>query len=480
MNVTFGSREIDLLGFLKILLVLAVAFLFVSAFLEYRGEKYVYLIFTITSSLLLYFGFGRNAIFFDTFIGIFLWLGFWLKLTVRVAFMDSQFHESIGEFDGSSAAFDSALLVTSCAFSGLIVTSYLRGKFLFVYPLKPNVQAQQGLGMFYKKNRTIVLLGFAVLIAVVAITNVYFGFYQRGSITRTALPFGLNGIYKWLLLFGLASVSAVILKFEYFDNNKKSYLVAVISLIETFASNVSLLSRGMILNSGALVFGFYKSISLYQIKFKIRFIAVCVFILIVLFGSSVFGVNYVRSAIYYAQYNEGIVLQRTAQQTRLLFLDRWVGIEGVLAVSSYSDKGWDLWRAALQEKYSENKTSFYDINLIDSPYKNTDMTKHHFISLPGIVAFSFYPGSYPFLFFCMIIIGMFAFFIELFVYKLGGANIILCALIAQVVAYRYSSFGYVPAQSYLLFGSIFLNIILIYLVNKILASWYQRKTISIP
>jgi len=52
---------------------------------------------------------------------------------------------------------------------------------------------------------------------------------------------------------------------------------------------------------------------------------------------------------------------------------------------------------------------------------------------------------------------------------------ILCALIAQVVAFRYASFGYVPAQSYLLFGSIFLNVILLYLADKILISWYRNK-----
>jgi len=143
-------------------------------------------------------------------------------------------------------------------------------------------------------------------------------------------------------------------------------------------------------------------------------------------GRGLFGVNYVRSTNNYKQFNESFsqsherMMQRTANQSKFLFLDRWVGVEGVLAISSYSDKGLGLWWSALQEKYSENRTSFYDINLIDSPYKNTDMTKHHFISLPRIVAFSFYPGSYPFLFFCMIIIGMFAFFTELFVYKLGG------------------------------------------------------------
>jgi len=85
---------------------------------------------------------------------------------------------------------------------------------------------QYGLNQFYKNYRTLVLLGFAVLIVV---SNIYFGFYQRGSITRTVLPYGLNGVYKWLILLGLASVSAMILKVEYFDNQKKSYVVALLA-----------------------------------------------------------------------------------------------------------------------------------------------------------------------------------------------------------------------------------------------------------
>ena len=44
----------------------------------------------------------------------------------------------------------------------------------------------------------------------------------------------------------------------------------------------------------------------------------------------------------------------------------------------------------------------------------------------------------------------------------------------QVIAYRYAHFGYVPAQSYLLFGSLFLNILIIYLFNKLLFVIYDR------
>ena len=145
-----------------------------------------------------------------------------------------------------------------------------------------------------------------------------------------------------------------------------------------------------------------------------------------------------------------------------------------MAVSSYPHLGWDLWRTALKETYNENETSFYDNNFIESSYVNTDKTKHHFISLPGIIAFFFYPGSFWFLFISMFMLGGFAAMIEFSVYKLGGRNVILCALLAQVVAYRFASFGYVPAQSYLLLGSLFLNLFIIYFAEKFIG-FYNKK-----
>ena len=123
-------------------LVCAISFL---AFLKYPGQGQIYALFTVISNALLYFGFIKNAIFFDAFIGIFFWLGFWLKLTFRVAFLNGQFHEPVGNFDGSGAAFDRALLVTSCGFLGLLAVSFIREKYVFTYPDKLPGVAQEGL-----------------------------------------------------------------------------------------------------------------------------------------------------------------------------------------------------------------------------------------------------------------------------------------------------------------------------------------------
>lgn len=463
--------------FLLIIFCTLIFALFALASLAYPGLDHIYLLFSVVSNVLLYSGFRRNAIFFDTFIGIFFWLGFWLKVTVRVAFMDGQFHEPTGNFSGSGAEFDRALLVASCGFLGLLAASYVREHYFFTYQVKPNYREHVGLRNFYQAHRKAVLWGFVVLFVTIAVTNFYFGIYQRGQVPRTLLPYGIAGIYTWLLLFGLASLSAMILHYEFTTKKRTTYLVVLLSLIEGFLTNISLLSRGMIINISALAYGVFRSLEYDKLKTSLRFWTVTSIIFVILFSCSIVLVNHLRTGSTVESTGFPSLsgnLTRSSYMAPPLFLDRWVGIEGVMAVSSYSPQDWKLWEAAWDENYSPGKKSFYDMNIITSPYKNADMTKHHYVSLPGILAFCFYPGSFPFLFVCMFIVGGLAAVIEICAFKLGGGNIILCALLAQVVAYRYAHFGYVPSQSYLLFGALFLSLFIIYSLNRFLMYWNSR------
>lgn len=453
------------------LFALAIGGLSMTTALNYEGSWIVYLLFTVAANALLLNGFRRSALYFDTFIGVFLWLGFWLKFTLRVAFMNGIFHEPTGQFDGSGAAIDLALLISSCAFIALLLASFIRTR-IFRYPDAAPSVSQSGLFLFYQKYRASLLLIFILLVAVIAISNLWLGIYQRGMVAQTVLPFGLNGVYKWLLQFGLASFSALIIRFEIELSCRLTWAAILSPLIEGFLSNVSLLSRGMVLNATALGFGGWRTLIALKQRLEWHRLVIAILAFIILFSASVLSVNFFRavSLIYskdesgISEYGSGIRLNSssmhvTQSMTSPLFIDRWVGIEGVMAVSSSDRLGWALWREAWSEKFSEGKLSLYDRTFIDTPYdlSSIDKTKHHFISLPGIVAFFYYPGSLGFLFAAMLGCGLFAAGLEVFCYRYCGKNWVLCSLFAQVIAFRYASFGYVPAQSYLLFGSLFLN-----------------------
>jgi len=444
----------------------------------YPGHAYIYILFSIVFNILLFMGFRRKRIFFDTFIGIFFWLGFWMKYTFVLLFCEYRFIEATGNFDYSGFASDNALWVCIIGAAGLIIASYLREK--WCHEIYPKNVGENYLGIFYRKHRSTVLGTFVSFVIIIAAANIWLGMYQRGLSAQTILPFGLNGVYTWLLLFGLTSISAIVIEAE-LRNRRDIYVVAIISMFETFCSSVSILSRAMIINTSALFFGAAEIDRNRDCRMTYKFKMVIFVVFIFMFIGSIFTVSIIRERKFSLDSNAihetsvGSKISYVARIAHKLLVNRWVGIEGVLAISSYGNLGNDLWKEAWREKYSDYGTSIYDLNIAKSGYETMHSKKHHFITVPGIVGFFYYQGSLAVLFISMVFLGILAAAIEMVVYKLGGGNMILCSLIGQVVAYRYAHFGYVPGQSYLLFGAIIMNIGIIYLVNRVCGYYAKRN-----
>jgi hypothetical protein len=469
--------------------LLLVGLLSILAGARYPGSALIFASFALFGNAVLLNGFRAKALFFDTFIGLFLWLGFYLKVAIRLAFFDGRFVEAIGAFDSSGAAWDRALIVTSLAFAALLLASTLRQRF-FSYPSEISGISHSGLYRFYLAHRTPLLVAFISLIVVVAVTNVWLGVYQRGMITRTVLPFGLNGIYKWLLQFGLASVSALLIRFEIERARNLTLAAVAIPLLECFASNLSLLSRGMILNGAGLGLGALRLIGALKLRISLIRLGLALLAFALLFGTSVYAVNYLRAANIISSHAEELgikpgqsMMDATASVatdvSKRMFIDRWVGIEGVLAVSSANGLGWELWREAWREKFQEGRMTLYDSRFIDSPYKYiAPGGSFHFVSLPGMVAFLFYPGSHAFLAAAVLGMALLAALLEIACFRFCGRNLVLCSLLAQVLAFRYASFGYVPSQSYLLLGTLIANGVLIAGADALLMRWYARKALA--
>ena len=230
-----------------------------AALFRYPGSWLTYLLFTLVSQALLLNGFRRRAIFFDTFIGILLWLGFWFSFSIRIS-QGAKMFLDIPDWDYTAQSFDHVLIISCCGLIGFLLASKIREKY-FVYPTSIPKQDATAIFFFYQRYRGWVLSLFITLVIGVAASNVMLGVYQRGMVSSVGLPSWFVGIYAWLLLFGLSSMVAVIVRCEIQLRQSISWVSISLTLAESFLSSVAMLSRGMVVNFTAIALGTWATYS---------------------------------------------------------------------------------------------------------------------------------------------------------------------------------------------------------------------------
>ena len=461
----------------KILVIILLLFLFYNGFINYLGSKYLYIFFSIVNIYLIFFSFRKKAFFFETFFGVLLFLGFWFKFSVIISFTDGIFKEGVGNFDYSPENFDYGLLISSVGIIPLIVIGHLR-EVLFYYPSKINFFEYKE--NFFIENRKNILLIFLVFIILISSLNGYFKIYQKGLIPLHEINFIISGSIKWLLLFGLSSISCILIFLEIKYFKKIFNLTIFIFLLENFLSSLSMISRGMIFNSFSIIYGIYKfskkTGQYLNIKFFIKTITICG----VLFYLSVILVNEIRAKYFYTGKSRiDVIEKKKLSQDKIdnnffsynseffyIATNRWVGIDAIFAVAQNTDKlGTPLLEEAFNENFHKKLPTFYESTFYLKNVNNNKIEIYENAkgnTLPGIIAFLFYSGSLIFLFIGMMILIIFANILEFISFKASGKNLIFCSLIGQIIAFRFIHFGYLPKQSYLLFGSIFLTIFAVY------------------
>ena len=69
MSHLFKDKKISL-SFNVVLIGFIILSLFIFGILNYSGNKFIYISFSIISNFLIFFSFRKNSIFFETFFGI--------------------------------------------------------------------------------------------------------------------------------------------------------------------------------------------------------------------------------------------------------------------------------------------------------------------------------------------------------------------------------------------------------------------------
>ena len=383
----------------------------------------------------------------------------------------------------------------------------------------------------YLKNRIITLVLFLIFSILIALLNLKLGIHQRGFLYNNSLPSIMINIIKWLLLFGFTTFSCFIIHLEVRFLKKINFFTLLIVFFEVFFSYTSMLSRSFIINSSSLILPIYQQTTKLTKKHDFKIIISFIFILS-LTAVSIFIVNDIRiekvktvimeyeelrekndkssnddSTIekklkdYNFQIRENNlandksslkkdkveeprdnvvesnqpVIKAKIMDTspkdvmNFILINRWIGIDSLILVSSSKNKGYDLFFRAFKEKKDQVDYTFYEkeFGLVDVKTNvDTGKTIMKGNTLPGIISFLYYTGSPVFLLLSIMFIFFIFNFLESFLNYITDKNLVFMCFISNMIATRLFHFGYAPKDSYLFLVSILLSILFLVILAR--------------
>jgi hypothetical protein len=541
----FWQKSFGYCSLIRLILVVGVLFwftLFWGGFLGYQGSKFVYVIFSLFFLAMLASGFYRQVSYGYLFLVIFLWLGFWLKLTVHLI-IDYPFGEPIGSFNGSAGSWDEVLQVAIVASLGVVMGRIIYG----LTRRKSTMLISEGnykVPAWYAPLRGWVWAFVMAIIIGLAIFNSLYGIHQIGLVPRTILLWPLNAMISWMVSTGSAMGIATLLWWDI--SLKKNISLPIYAILaESFFSTVSLLSRG--------VYIFHvvpQMLAIFQNRQTIvglsrSRVLLIIGVLISLFIFSFSAVNSLRDYLYpqpkdfivknkilsrlevldggvervkkmikkgdqqedhlkallqektdlekklYEQNTLNkfraldldeikLLFEKSVDQMNVFFvhilqlsIDRWIGLEGVMAISSYEGMNSALFLNALIERREIGKSTLYQ-EVCNSHYRHLDMSKYQFASLSGSVAFFYYSGSLLLVMLGMVVFSVLILISESLIHLLTS-NLILCAFYGFAAANFAAQFGVAPRQSITYFGMIFFAAMTIWFVQSFSLSKLKQK-----
>lgn len=420
--------------------------LFFEGLFKYPGSVLVYTFFSLVFLLALVDGFSRKTVSSYSFLIIFIWLGFWLKLIVHL-WLNYAYLEPVGYFEGTPKSWDSVLIVSAVGALGMMLGKTLFGQYLkndsghvdVITPYAPS---------WYVGRRVWLWTVAAGSIVLISGLNFFYGIAQSGFIPSLKLPWPLNGLIAWFLGFGLAAGVTTLAYWDYSIRNKMTVgLVGV--FLEGLLSSVSSFSRAiylfhtlpflMVLATKRRLISIFNFKYYFFIAGSWIFILFVSLILVTLLRFSGNPIINMRSDIPLGQTSLAAI-KEFPTRVSLLIVDRWIGLEGVMAVDAYPGKGELLFKSTLQERREMGKIDFYTLNIARAGVTKDDMKIFQYSTIPGAIAFFYYTDSLFFVFLGMMALTLLMLSSERIVIKATN-NPFLAAFWGMGVAQTVASFG---------------------------------------
>jgi len=212
---------------------------------EYRGHFLILLAFHVSFWAMLLLALPKPRLDGYLFLAIFLFLGFWLKFVIHLAW-HYDFIEPVGRFDGSAAVWDRALAAAAAGATGVALCRILH----LVISRKKATRIKASLSFlpsWYPRYRIGVWVVCSVGGLLLYAANYRFAFFQTGVNMRLILPFKLSVLFAWASFCGIPLLFALLLDWELQAKPKHLLLMIVTIGVLSVAASVSILSRAITL-----------------------------------------------------------------------------------------------------------------------------------------------------------------------------------------------------------------------------------------
>ncbi len=467
------------------------ALLFAAGTWFYPGAKYSFILFSFSFLALLVSGFYRAKSYGYLFLAVFLWLGFWLKATVHFLFTYA-YLEPTGSFTFTPGGWDLVMNLSSAGALALLASRAVYG-----FLNGPRMISCSGSGdappIWYGAARSWLWFGLISLLIGVPVINAVYDVHQIGLPPKTIFLWPGNALIAWILNIGGAMGLAAL---AYRDIASKRGLSPAVgaTYLESLCTSVSMVSRGVfVYHAVPLVFALSKNSALHGTASKVwRFAAVLFFF--ATFAASIFFVNVYRGRLYAdpepalstaqarstpprtgpvaaapvpprsSSIFEVLRMNTHLRQASGLFLDRWLGLEGVMAVTACPEKNISLLAAGLTVKRTLSQASMYE-RICGSDYQGMDTNKHQFGRIPGPIAFFYFSGRIWTVIAGVFALGLLVLFLESAVWGLTR-NPLMCSLLGMMFANNAAQFGPSPVQMLPTYAITFIALVLLWLLEN--------------
>lgn len=460
---------------------------------KHTGNIYYYIVYSLIINALLIYTLNSKSLFFEIYLSLFIWLGFWFKYSLSLVFLNGIIYDS-GPVE-NMINIDKAIFVSIIAISSVFLSFILRKK---IY--RENIYQIKKVSFFeksYLKFRKESIFLFIVLFCSVAFLNYYLNIYQKGFIYQHEIYFLIVNFIKWMLIFGMTTLSCFFIYTEILRLQKVSPLLIIVAFFEIFLSYSSMLSRALIMNLSALTFSLSKYLDLIKNKFSL-FLFILVLIISMFLSNNYFSnhirINYAQEVGYdvknnkfndkeeikndnnatvkqFKVSNDPNVRPNPINMSSFVVINRWSGIDSMIAIVSSKKLSFDLFFQSLKEEKIINNKTFYETTFkVDWDGGKEVMIGEKRIlkgnTLPGLFSYLFYSGNYYFLFTSIFLLTFIFSVFEIFCKRITNNNMIFASFISFMICFRMFNFGYAPRDTYLFVISVLLSVLMIFFLSR--------------